>query len=551
MVHQPLTAVDIVIRRARRRLFLQTLLNRLAWCCVGALVATAAWLLLYPFLLGKLDVWLRLTVAGGALGIASVVAVLLAWWQAPSSLAAALALDDRFTLKERVTTALSLSPREASTPAGQALLADVNQRVQPLKVAERFPVRLSWSTALVPVCAAVLAVIAVFYEPALGTATTGTGKDAKNAVANAPEIQKQLELLKKAPRTWAKDQDKSEKFKEIEAAWDKLVNQPLDPNNQEKVRERVQAMRDLEEKMKERADNLKSRQALKQQLGKLQQDQRDGKANAKDGPAKALQDALAKGDMAKAKEEVERLMKKVAQDKMTPEEQKKLEDQLDDLKNKLERLADQKDRKEQLKRDREDGKIDQDQLEREMNDLANDSQDLQELDGLAKQLEACRACLRGGDRKGAAEKLGRLLEQLEQLELTEQELRQLRDAQADLEEARLGMCQCLNGQCDMEGKKNGLGKGRRPGTLRPIAPDAPTENFDARQRADVDPTGKQRITGFTRGGAFTKIPAREVGGVFRQAVQDAPDAIERQRVPPEAAEMLKGYYENLGGQKKN
>src|SRR5205085_5083485 len=100
-------------------------------------------------------------------------------------------------------------------------------------------------------------------------------------------------------------------------------------------------------------------------------------------------------------------------------------------------------------------------------------------------------------------------------------------------------------------KALGMRKSEFPGAERPVAPDGPTKNKDARQRAEPDYRGKQRITGFSRGGTFSKVPAREIGGVFQQAVQDAPEAIERQRVPPDAAEMLKGYYENLGGQKKN
>jgi hypothetical protein len=554
MASQPSSTVARQVTRVSRRLFVQTLLDHLAWSWAGALALTAGWFLLHPLLFGPPQEWFRWTVIGGVLGVGTLLALILAWWRAPSPLAAALALDERFRLKERVTTSLTLGPGEVQTPAAQALLADVNQHVQPLQVKERFPVRLSWSAALVPVCAAVLAVVALFYEPTLGTATADSGKDNKDPGLNAKDVQKQFHNLKKAPRDWLKDQPKSEEMKEIAAAWDKLVNKPLDPNNKEQVRERVEAIRDLEEKMKDRLEGLKSKadksNALKQQLGKLHPNDRGNKAGFKDGPAKALQDALAKGDVAKAKDEVERMMKKLQEEKMKPEEQKQLEDQLAELQNKLKRLADLKDQKDQLQRDRQQGKIDQDQLEREMDRLAEQARGLEELNDLALDLDECLQCMRSGNSKGAAGKLARALKMLEQLELDEQELRDLMNAQADLEEAREGLCQCLNGQC--EGEKNSLGgRSRRPGTLRPIAPDAPTNTQDARQRAEVDPQGKQRITGFTRGGSFTKVPAREVGGVFRQAVQEAPEAIERQRVPADATDMLRGYYENLGGQKKN
>jgi hypothetical protein len=53
-----------------------------------------------------------------------------------------------------------------------------------------------------------------------------------------------------------------------------------------------------------------------------------------------------------------------------------------------------------------------------------------------------------------------------------------------------------------------------------------------------------------KGGTFNKIPSSQVGGVFRQARQDAPEAIERQQVPTEYADFLRGYYENLGGGQK-
>jgi uncharacterized coiled-coil DUF342 family protein len=553
MSYPPLSPVQRQITRVSRRLFLQRLLNHLGWWWAGALAATAVWFLLHPLLVGPPEVWFRWTLLGSALGVATIAAALMAWWRAPSNLTAALALDEKFDLKERVTTSVGLTLQEATSSAGQALLADVNQRVHALKVPERFPLRLSKSAALVPLGAVLLTLVALLYDPALGTATTGEDSNKSSTVSNAPEIQKQLDNLKKAPRAWPKDDLKSDKLKEIEAAWDKLVNKPLDPNNQEQVRERVQAIRELEEKMKDRLDGLKAQadqaRALKQHLGKLAQSDQSAKAGLKDGPAKQLQDALAKGDTAKAREEIERLMKKIQEEKLKPEEQKQLADDLEKLEKQLQRLADRREQEERLRRDHKQGKIDQNQLQRELNQLAEEAQDLEMLNDLALDLQECQACLRGGDRKGAREKLARLLGHLEQLDLDEQQMKELRDAQCDLQEAREGLCQCLNGECD--GTKNGLGKkSRRPGTLRPIAPDAPTDAHDARQRAEVDPLGKQRISGFTRGGTFNKVPAREVGGVFRQAVQDAPEAIERQRVPQDAAEMLKGYYENLGGQKR-
>src|SRR5262245_6545140 len=157
--------VEQQLRRVRRRLFLQTLLDRLVWCWAAALALSAAWFLLQPLALPAAEDWVRWAVAGGALLAATALAAVLARVATPSRLDAALALDDRFALRERVTTSLSLGAGEEGCSAAQALLADVNRRVAGLDVPARFPVRLSWAAAVVPACAAALVLLAFFYQP--------------------------------------------------------------------------------------------------------------------------------------------------------------------------------------------------------------------------------------------------------------------------------------------------------------------------------------------------------------------------------------------------
>jgi hypothetical protein len=129
------------------------------------------------------------------------------------------------------------------------------------------------------------------------------------------------------------------------------------------------------------------------------------------------------------------------------------------------------------------------------------------------------------------------------MELTEQELRDLLEQQDALEAARLAMLQAMQG--------NGMGQGEFPGAQRPIGEDPKDAKIvPQRQKGESDPKAQQRITGFMKGGTFARVPSKEVGGAFRQAVQDAPEAIERQRIPnPEAADMVKGYFQKLGGQR--
>ena len=120
MAHMPATPLDRQLRRVRRRMFLQTLLQTLLGCWLASFACSMGWILAEPFVVPGADPALRWTVVGGLLGVFAGLAIVLAVRRAPSRLAAALALDERFQLKERATTALTLSQTELASPAGQA-----------------------------------------------------------------------------------------------------------------------------------------------------------------------------------------------------------------------------------------------------------------------------------------------------------------------------------------------------------------------------------------------------------------------------------------------
>jgi len=114
----------------------------------------------------------------------------------------------------------------------------------------------------------------------------------------------------------------------------------------------------------------------------------------------------------------------------------------------------------------------------------------------------------------------------------------------ELNEAALGIAQ------GMGEEGNGLGEGGPPGGVRPIDPNDPDSKIvNQRALAKAHPTSSQRIVGYSTGGNFTKIPSTSVGGAFRQAQQDAPEAIERQNIPEDVADIARGYFKKLGGQK--
>jgi septal ring factor EnvC (AmiA/AmiB activator) len=534
------TVLQRQVARAGRRLFLQTLVDMLVWCWVGALAVSAGWFLVRLYVLGQaVGDWRSWAVAGGALGVGAVVAVILAFLRAPSRLAAALLIDDRFGLRERVTTGLTLPGELEQTPAGQALLADVGERVNNLDVASRFPVRLRWSAALVPALAVALLLGAFFLEPvrteAKGDGAAAAGLDAKVD----EEAKKAIEQARKRVLEAKADdrKDKSEKLQQIEAELDKLVNKPHE--TKQDLRERTQEINDIEADIKKREKDLADKnQALKEQLKNLD---RFSHRNDPDGPASPLEKALAKGDFKKALDEAEKLAKKLEDQKLSDKEKEELQKQLKDLKEELQKIADQKEEEDKLEELNKKGELDEEQLERELEKVKQKKANLKGAQELADELEQCNQCMKQGDCEGAAKSLKKAMGRLKKMGGDEQELQDLASKLQALQEAKKcmgqGMCEGKNG--------NNLGKGKFPGTKRPENKEGDFKYQLKRERVDFDPKGQKEITDFVQGRSFKKKPSSEMSGAVKQATQEAPEALERQRLPREASDMTRGYYENL------
>ena len=385
------------IMRARRRMFLQTLVDSELACLAWSLGFCVLWFLLQPLFLKDAAEWLRPGIAGGAIAIGLVVGFVLAWMKSPSPVDAALALDKRFGLKERVTTTLLLDAEQLDGAAGQALVTDVERRVAGLHVPDRFGVQLKRSRVLFPLAAGALAVLTFFVEPNFNFAGPSRPRAGQKEVVNVKEIEDQLEKIKKITLTKKEETPDDKKLKDLEAEWDKIVKQPIDPNNKEQIRELAKDLRNIQDQLKDRINDLKAmanqNKDLKKELERLGLMDKDKKIEP---PLRDFADALRNGEMAKAAEMIDRLMKDLKDKKLSKEEQKKLADQLNELKDRLERLVDQKEQKDKLKKDFEQGKITKEELDREMEKLNQQKQEMAELEELAKLLQNTTECLGQG-----------------------------------------------------------------------------------------------------------------------------------------------------------
>ena len=129
MVDPTRTLVEKQVGRVRRRLFFQVLVESLVLCWALGLLLTTLWFVVRPFAFASQGETLRWSVPGVLLGLSTLIGLTLAWLRRPNLVTSTLALDEKFNLKERVTTFLTLAPEHLDTPAGQALQRDVASHI--------------------------------------------------------------------------------------------------------------------------------------------------------------------------------------------------------------------------------------------------------------------------------------------------------------------------------------------------------------------------------------------------------------------------------------
>jgi uncharacterized coiled-coil DUF342 family protein len=540
MVDQARQLIVKQVQRVRRRLLLQVLVESLLIAAALGFLLTTLWFLTRPFAFTWTGDTVRWSVPAALICVSLVGGAVLGWLRRPNLVASSLALDEKFELKERVTTFLTLSPEQLQTTAGQALVRDVTAHLEKLEVASAFPLQLPWQKYAIPAGALALALLACVLDPVLGNLKFAprilADQPKNNAVIDTTKVQEELEKLKQnVAKRNEEALPKSEELKALEQEFEKLINQPLEKSG-EKIRERIDEMRKLEDRMKQRLDNVREKrenvEAFKKHLKQLALDKSDP---LKEGAAKDLEDALMKGDFEKAKAALDKLAKDLQNEKLDPMQQKELAEQFKKLQERMQKLADKGNLKDKLMKDFKDGKINEEQLERELDALRQ----LTELTDIIGDLEDGLAMGKG---KEAGEKLGEMMKRFGEIELTDQEIRDILRDQEELGNAMRALLDAL----DMDGDDGG----GRPGRRRPIDPNDPNSKISPeRSRAELNPKGQQRITGYARGGNFNKVPAKEVGGAFRQAAQEGPEALDRQRIPDDAADIARDYFRRLGNQK--
>ncbi|OYV88155.1 MAG: hypothetical protein B7Z73_09075, partial [Planctomycetia bacterium 21-64-5] len=443
------------VRRARRRLAFQRFLAVLSWSWFAWLMLAAVVVTIDKFRpLGLVEwVWPATALAGGLL-----TAIVWCFATRRSELEAALEIDHRFGLKERVSSTYAMGPEQLESAAGRALIDDAMKRVERLHMGEQFHVRLSrWSwLPLLPGLAVFL--IVSFLQPATSQTTAGGSTTNK---AETKQVKASLDpLARKSLKHRKEARDKNLPAAEEIFAKLEQGTKDLSKGDGADKKQALVELNDLAKDLEKRRDQLGAPEKLQEQFKQLK--------GLDKGPADKLADALKQGDFQVAMKELKQLRDKLENGKLDREAKAALEKQLKQMEDKLRKMADahaqqQQSLKKQIEELKKKGQNQQaKELEEKLAQMQQQSNQMKLAKQMADQLGQCTKCMQQGDKAGAASALSKLQEQLADLQQQADEMALLDEAMSELEMAKDSInCKECNGQgCPA---CMGMGRSGRPG----------------------------------------------------------------------------------------
>ncbi len=453
------------VKLARRRLWLELFVNRLFRCWFVAVVVAMVSIAVPKLVAIKTlpENWTLLSL-GVCLTVGLGVAAVWTWLRGRSELDAAVEIDVRFGLKERVSSSLSLTPAIAETPAGQALLADAVRSVRNLDVRERFSIGLE-RRVLLPLTSALLAFLLVTFvanREAQSSADPGSQEATKEQIDAATKKlrERMLERRKQAAEKGLKDAEGL--FRELEKETEKLAAARDADRKKTLVK-----LNDLAKQLEKRREQLGGDQALRKQLDQMKSFQR--------GPADKMINAMKQGQWQTAMRELDKLRKQIESGQLSSEEKKELSNQLKQLQEKISEAAAQREQamqelNKQIEQQKRQGNLERaGELQQKLDQLRKQQQQMSKLGQLAQKAGQCEQCMQQGDAAGAAAALDQMMQQMEQLQQEMAEGEMLDVALDQLQMAKDAMscqqcqgqgCQSCSGNKFGEKSGNGMGAGR-------------------------------------------------------------------------------------------
>ncbi len=415
------------VRRAQRRLNLHRFAQSLVLSLFVALTIAAIGVAMPK--IRPLEVsaaawtWSWLT---GAFVVGVVAACVLTYVNRTTPLEAAIEIDRRYDLKERISSTLALSPEDRETEVGKALVADAARRAERVDVAEKFRFTRQWWNLLPIAPAGCIAII-------LTLADAPPPQHAKASAAESQKVQRSTsELKKKIAQRKAKAAD--EELKEATDLLDKLekgIEQiQAAPTNRKQT---LVKLNDLKQEIQKRKAQLGDQADLQKRLRQMD--------DLKHGPAKQLAKALKSGQFDKALQELKDLQAKMQSGELSETDRQKLAEQMSGMAEALKQIADsheaaKQELKRQIAEQKKSGNMaNAGELQRKLDKMQKQDSTMQQLGQMAQKMQEGSNSISQGDAESASQQLAEmsdslegLQEQLEEMELLDDALDQLASA---------------------------------------------------------------------------------------------------------------------------
>lgn len=547
------------VKRAQRRLSIELFLNRLLKCwfvsLIVAVVAVAVpkiWSIGHLFENGLPANWSFGCIAAGLIA-GVVVALAWTWLRGRSELEAAVEIDRRYGLRERVASSLSLTPDDANSPAGQALLTDAMRAVGRIDVDEKFKIRFQ-QRAWLPIVPALLAfVLAAFVD----------NQDAKSNIESKPPqltkeqhenaTKKLRERLEKRRKEAAKKglKDAEGLFRELEKQTEKMAEAKDADRKQSLVK-----INDLAKQLEKRRQQLGGENQLRKQFEKLN--------NLNKGPADKMADAMKKGDFKAAKQEMQKLKEQLENGKLDKQAKKDLQQQLKQMEQKLNEANEARQQamenlKKQIEQQKQQGNLSKaGDLQQKLDQMQQQQNQANKMNQMAQKLGELQEKMQQGDAEGAAQAMDEMMKQMDQLqqEMAEGELLDAAMDQLQMAKDAMGCEACQGEGCQAcqgagmggdqfsEQPGNGMGPGRGFGPR----PDEKNDvSFrDSRVRAKPG-RGAAVVVGEADG---PNIRGLVVESIKEQMATDASkpaDPLVVEQLPKSRREHAEEYFNSLRG----
>ena len=547
------------VARARRRLVCEQFAHRLTGCLFFSFFAATVAIALPKFLVIEPlpTFWAPGWLVGA--GIAGVVAA-LGWtlFSRRTTLQAAIEIDQRYNLRERVASSLSLSAAERETEAGQAVMNDAIRAAGRIDVGQRFRLRITRRAWLPLVPALIAFCLAIF----VGNREATSKPSSPNPQETTKQVKQSVEALRKKIAAKRKSLE-NQGLKDAEGILKEIEKGSLEISKQREINraKAVVKLNDLGKTLEKRRQQIGGKEELKRQFNKLK--------TLNQGPLDKIADAIKQGDFKEAVKQVEKLQKQLAEGKLTKEQKEQLQNQLAQMQEKLAAAANahqqaMENLQKQIGEQRRQGNMSKaGELQQKLDQLASQQPQTQCMREMCQQMAKAQQSMKQGDGEQAAEAMGQMAGQLAQMQQELDELEMLDAAMSELEMAKaaMGCEQCQGSGCKMcqgSGTKVGTGKGTGKGTgegtgegmgmgsgkgPRPDEENA-TNLRDTRVRQKPG-RGSVVFGGFAEGGNVRGTVLEELKEEMASLGAEPADPLTNERLPRSRREHAEQYFRSL------